>query len=287
MVLFGTDVGFTKIYDTTLEYELMHRALSAEVQVLALLTTNPAQYFNAAKKGRVERGFDGDLVVLDGDPMADVRNLARVAYTIRGVDDLSIRGLEPLFLRNCLTCGHLRLPRPTRRLRGEDADHHSPCCCAAPPCRCLRAATFHSARRLAIHSAAAATSATAQDRGSGGAADGSRCRAKIICRRRVRPFGDRITTCRTKAPLLGSVRATVGSIRAPAPIAGSLDPGREFIIQVVGGRVFRTQLGHRVSSEKCHVWTAPSWQELFSRFAALVGAAMCSAFQCGSHDRWP
>ena len=25
----------------------------------------------------------------------------------------------------------------------------------------------------------------------------------------------------------------------------------------------------------------------FSRFAALVGAAMCSAFQCGSHDRWP
>lgn len=82
VVLFGTDVGFTKVYDTTLEYELMHRALS-ERQVLATLTTNPAQYFKAAKKGRVERGFDGDLVVLDGDPMADVRNLAKVAYTIR------------------------------------------------------------------------------------------------------------------------------------------------------------------------------------------------------------
>jgi hypothetical protein len=25
----------------------------------------------------------------------------------------------------------------------------------------------------------------------------------------------------------------------------------------------------------------------FFRFAALVGAAMCSAFRCGSHDRWP
>jgi imidazolonepropionase-like amidohydrolase len=82
VVLFGTDVGFTKIYDTTLEYELMHRALS-ERQVLATLTTNPAQYFKAAQKGRVERGFDGDIVVLDGDPMADVRNLAKVAYTIR------------------------------------------------------------------------------------------------------------------------------------------------------------------------------------------------------------
>jgi len=82
VVLFGTDVGFTKLYDTALEYELMHRALS-ERQILASLTTNPATYFKAAKKGRVEPGFDADLVVLDGDPVADSRNLAKVAYTIR------------------------------------------------------------------------------------------------------------------------------------------------------------------------------------------------------------
>jgi imidazolonepropionase-like amidohydrolase len=60
----------------------MHRALS-EREVLASLTTNPAAYFKAAKKGKVEEGFDADLVVLDGDPLADVRNLAKVAYTIR------------------------------------------------------------------------------------------------------------------------------------------------------------------------------------------------------------
>jgi len=81
-VLFGTDVGFTEIYDTSTEYELMHRALS-ERQVLASLTTNPVQYFKAANKGRVEKGFDADLVVLDGDPVTDVRNLAKVAYTLR------------------------------------------------------------------------------------------------------------------------------------------------------------------------------------------------------------
>jgi imidazolonepropionase-like amidohydrolase len=81
-VLFGTDVGFTTYYDTTLEYELMHRALS-ERQILASLTTNPTQYFKAAKKGRVEKGFDADVVVLDGDPLADFKNLAKVAYTIR------------------------------------------------------------------------------------------------------------------------------------------------------------------------------------------------------------
>ena len=81
-VLFGTDVGYTQLYDTTLEYELMRRALS-ERQVLASLTTNPARYFKAANKGRVEKEFDADLVILDGDPITDVKNLAKVAYTIR------------------------------------------------------------------------------------------------------------------------------------------------------------------------------------------------------------
>jgi imidazolonepropionase-like amidohydrolase len=82
LVLFGTDVGFTTIYDTSLEYEFMHRALS-ERQVLASLTTNPALFFKVANKGKVEAGFDADLVVLDGDPMTDIRNLAKVAYSIR------------------------------------------------------------------------------------------------------------------------------------------------------------------------------------------------------------
>jgi imidazolonepropionase-like amidohydrolase len=81
-VLFGTDVGYIPLYDTTLEYQLMRRALG-ERQVLASLTTNPASYFKSAKKGRVEKGFDADVVVLDGDPLADVTNLAKVAYTIR------------------------------------------------------------------------------------------------------------------------------------------------------------------------------------------------------------
>jgi imidazolonepropionase-like amidohydrolase len=70
------------LYDTTLEYQLMRRALS-ERQVLASLTTNPAGYFNAVKKGKIEKEFDADLVVLDGDPLTDVGNLARVATTIR------------------------------------------------------------------------------------------------------------------------------------------------------------------------------------------------------------
>jgi imidazolonepropionase-like amidohydrolase len=82
VILFGTDVGFTKLYDTSLELEFMRRALSFS-EVLASLTITPSVYFNEPRKGRVQQGFDADIVVLDGDPTADIRNLAKVAYTIR------------------------------------------------------------------------------------------------------------------------------------------------------------------------------------------------------------
>ena len=45
----------SRIYDTTLEYELMHRALS-ERQVLASLTTNPAQLFQGCEEGQGREG---------------------------------------------------------------------------------------------------------------------------------------------------------------------------------------------------------------------------------------
>jgi imidazolonepropionase-like amidohydrolase len=61
----------------------MARALSP-AQILASLTTNPAAYFKIEKKGRIEVGFEADFAVLDGDPITDARNLAKVAYTIRG-----------------------------------------------------------------------------------------------------------------------------------------------------------------------------------------------------------
>jgi imidazolonepropionase-like amidohydrolase len=82
-VLFGTDVGFIKIYDISQECEFMGRAITAK-EIFASLTTNPADYFHAAQKGRVAKGLDADLVVLDADPLADVHNFGKVDYTIRG-----------------------------------------------------------------------------------------------------------------------------------------------------------------------------------------------------------
>jgi len=81
-ILFGTDVGFQSKYDTTQEFEFMGRAMPWR-DVLASLTTNPSQFFKATNKGRIEKGMDADIVVLDADPATDVRNFAKVAYTIR------------------------------------------------------------------------------------------------------------------------------------------------------------------------------------------------------------
>jgi imidazolonepropionase-like amidohydrolase len=82
-ILFGTDVGFQSKYDTAQEFEFMGRAMPW-LDILASLTTNPSVFFKETAKGRVEKGMKADMVVLDADPASDVRNFAKVAYTIRG-----------------------------------------------------------------------------------------------------------------------------------------------------------------------------------------------------------
>jgi imidazolonepropionase-like amidohydrolase len=81
-ILFGTDVGFQSHYDTAQEFTYMGRAMGWR-DLLASLTSNPSTCFKQPAKGRVEKGMTADLVVLDADPASDVRNLSKVAYTIR------------------------------------------------------------------------------------------------------------------------------------------------------------------------------------------------------------
>jgi imidazolonepropionase-like amidohydrolase len=81
-VLFGTDVGYTQHYDTTEEYVLMAKSGMTWSDILASLTTNPANFFKAGT-GELAVGNAADVVVLEGDPANDVRNFAKVDYTIR------------------------------------------------------------------------------------------------------------------------------------------------------------------------------------------------------------
>lgn len=83
-VLFGTDIGYTDVYDTTLEFQLMSRAGMTFPQILASLTTAPAARFGTGtERGRVEIGATADLVVLDEDPALDATALAKVHVTLR------------------------------------------------------------------------------------------------------------------------------------------------------------------------------------------------------------
>jgi imidazolonepropionase-like amidohydrolase len=83
-ILFGTDVGYTDDYDTAEEFELMAKAGMDLSQILSALTTAPvARLGELGHQGRIAPGFDADLVLLKGDPVDDIRNLANVKYTIR------------------------------------------------------------------------------------------------------------------------------------------------------------------------------------------------------------
>ncbi len=84
-VLFGTDVGYMTECDPTDEYLLMHRAGLTASQILTALSTAPAaRWKESEKRGRVAAGMVADLVVLDADPVPDVRNLAKVRCAFRG-----------------------------------------------------------------------------------------------------------------------------------------------------------------------------------------------------------
>ena len=82
-ILFGTDVGYIDVYDTTEEYRQLGHALDWR-QILTSLTTAPAGRFGySARKGRLAPGMDADLVVLDADPSKDITAFARVRLTVR------------------------------------------------------------------------------------------------------------------------------------------------------------------------------------------------------------
>ena len=82
-VLFGTDLGAVDP-DPTEEYALMTQAGMSFRQILASLTTAPAERFGQSKQpGRIAAGLQADLVVLKDDPSRNIRALTAVQYTLR------------------------------------------------------------------------------------------------------------------------------------------------------------------------------------------------------------
>jgi imidazolonepropionase-like amidohydrolase len=90
-LLFGTDVGYLTDYDPTDDFVYLQRAGLTTMQILAMLTTAPADRFGRSGTGRLGPGLAADLVVLDGDPAQDVRVFAKVRLTMRDGRTIHVR----------------------------------------------------------------------------------------------------------------------------------------------------------------------------------------------------
>jgi imidazolonepropionase-like amidohydrolase len=84
-LLFGTDTGFLTDYDMTEEYRQLHLAGLSYRDVLAMLTSAPAQLFHVSDhEGRIAPGMNGDFTILSSDPATgDPAAFTHVRYTIR------------------------------------------------------------------------------------------------------------------------------------------------------------------------------------------------------------
>lgn len=94
-LLAGTDAG-----NPGTQYGAsMHRELAALVdagltpaQALAAATSVPAQVFKLGRRGRIEQGYKADLLLVDGDPTADIRATRRIVEVWK--DGESANGLR-------------------------------------------------------------------------------------------------------------------------------------------------------------------------------------------------
>jgi imidazolonepropionase-like amidohydrolase len=82
-ILFGTDIGYMDDFDPLDEYQYLQKAGLDFRNILASLTTNPAEKFGFCKQTGVKPGMDADLVFLGGDPAVDIKALINVKYTLR------------------------------------------------------------------------------------------------------------------------------------------------------------------------------------------------------------
>jgi imidazolonepropionase-like amidohydrolase len=87
-ILTGTDLGNTGIIPGESlhdELALLVEAGYTPAEVLRAATLNPATFLGlTGSLGTVERGNFADMVLLDADPLADIRNTRRIAFVFQG-----------------------------------------------------------------------------------------------------------------------------------------------------------------------------------------------------------
>ncbi len=85
-LVYGTDTGFLTDYDQSEEFRQLMQAGFGFRDVLAMLTTAPAELFHLSRReGKVMPGMRGDLTILSEDPASGNPDaFTKAKYTIRG-----------------------------------------------------------------------------------------------------------------------------------------------------------------------------------------------------------
>jgi imidazolonepropionase-like amidohydrolase len=83
-VLFGTDAGVFAHGRNAQEFaQLVEGGGMSPAEALASATTGAARLLGMENQiGRIAPGYSADLIAVDGDPLADVRVLERVAFAM-------------------------------------------------------------------------------------------------------------------------------------------------------------------------------------------------------------
>ena len=102
-LLAGTDLGFAYIFpgDVKRELELFVEAGLSPLEALRTATVNPARYLDKERElGSVEEAKIADLVLLDANPLSDIRNVWRVDAVVlngRFFDHEHLEAMKPVF----------------------------------------------------------------------------------------------------------------------------------------------------------------------------------------------
>lgn len=84
-IAFGTDAGVSKHGRNADEFVLMVEHGMSAAEAIRAATTNAAELLGLSDLiGSLEPGKQADLIAVDGDPLADVRALGRIAFVMRG-----------------------------------------------------------------------------------------------------------------------------------------------------------------------------------------------------------
>ena len=83
-IAFGTDTGVSKHGDNAQEFALMVEAGMTPAQAIKAATVSAAEALDRPALGRIAPGFAADIIAVDGDPLADVRELEDVDFVMKG-----------------------------------------------------------------------------------------------------------------------------------------------------------------------------------------------------------